>query len=144
MLVLLFHARCDMIGTFFMYQFANYVLFVRKICRPGVLWFIRDLSDLDFHPVNDILDKPVLLQLRKVFRGALLYATVLFFVFGGISLLANAVQAAIDILGFDLMFLPIRTPQVYNTFNSIIYSSLGQVHPWNLRFTLYVVLWSYS
>ncbi|KAJ3244898.1 hypothetical protein HK104_008001, partial [Borealophlyctis nickersoniae] len=53
-------------GTTFMFQFALYVSTIRDIVRPGVLWFIRDPNDQRFHPMNDILERPFLLQLRKL------------------------------------------------------------------------------
>ncbi|KAI8909938.1 hypothetical protein DFJ77DRAFT_471383 [Powellomyces hirtus] len=69
-------------GTTFMFQFALYVSTVREIVRPGVMWFIRDPNDEQFHPMNDILERPVLTQLRKLGVGTVMYATM---VIGGVG-----------------------------------------------------------
>ncbi|KNC99656.1 uncharacterized protein SPPG_09243 [Spizellomyces punctatus DAOM BR117] len=69
-------------GTTFMFQFALYVSTVREIVRPGVMWFIRDPNDPQFHPMNDILERPVLTQLRKLAVGTIMYAGM---VLGGVG-----------------------------------------------------------
>ncbi|KAJ3344998.1 hypothetical protein HDU83_004548 [Entophlyctis luteolus] len=70
-------------GTTFMFQFAAYVQSVRKIVRPGVVWFIRDPEDPQFHPMQDIIEKPTLTQLRKLVFGAFMYAIVVIGTVGG-------------------------------------------------------------
>ncbi|KAJ3147104.1 hypothetical protein HDU86_008100 [Geranomyces michiganensis] len=69
-------------GTTFMFQFALYVSTVREIVRPGVMWFIRDPNDEQFHPMNDILERPVFTQLKKLAVGTVMYATM---VIGGVG-----------------------------------------------------------
>ncbi|KAJ3091188.1 hypothetical protein HK102_001375 [Quaeritorhiza haematococci] len=69
-------------GTTFMFQFALYVSTVREMVRPGVMWFIRDPNDPQFHPMNDIIERPVLLQLRKLAVGTIMYAAM---VMGGVG-----------------------------------------------------------
>ncbi|KZV69277.1 hypothetical protein PENSPDRAFT_608901 [Peniophora sp. CONT] len=65
------------LGTMFMYQFAILLAGARTIMRPGAMWFIKDPSDANFHPIRDILERPALLQLRKLLFSALMYAAVL-------------------------------------------------------------------
>ncbi|KAI0029551.1 hypothetical protein K488DRAFT_56109 [Vararia minispora EC-137] len=65
------------IGTLFMYQFAILLAGSRTIMRPGAMWFIKDPSDSNFHPIRDILERPALLQLRKLLFSALMYCLVL-------------------------------------------------------------------
>ena len=48
----------------------------REILRPGALWFIKDPRDQNFHPLRDILDRPTLVQLRKLGISAVLYTIV--------------------------------------------------------------------
>lgn len=69
-------------GTTFMFQFAMYVSTIREVVRPGVMWFIRDPNDPQFHPMNDILERPVLTQLRKLAVGTVMYAAM---VLGGVG-----------------------------------------------------------
>ncbi|KAI8837036.1 hypothetical protein BC829DRAFT_493270 [Chytridium lagenaria] len=70
-------------GTCFMFQFAIYISTVRKVVRPGVVWFIRDPDDPAFHPMQDIIEKPVLTQLRKLAVGTTAYAFVVISAVGG-------------------------------------------------------------
>ncbi|TFY83645.1 hypothetical protein EWM64_g363 [Hericium alpestre] len=63
-------------GTMFMYQFAILLAGGRSIMRPGAMWFIKDPSDQNFHPIRDILDRPAMVQLRKLSVSALMYGIV--------------------------------------------------------------------
>ncbi|KAH9962695.1 hypothetical protein BC827DRAFT_206711 [Russula dissimulans] len=64
------------VGTMFMYQFAILLGGCRTIMRPGAMWFIKDPSDQNFHPIRDILERPALVQLRKLSVSAIMYGLV--------------------------------------------------------------------
>ncbi|KAN0128787.1 hypothetical protein V8E53_013374 [Lactarius tabidus] len=64
------------VGTMFMYQFAILLGSCRTIMRPGAMWFIKDPSDQNFHPIRDILERPSLVQLRKLSVSAIMYGLV--------------------------------------------------------------------
>ncbi|KAI0788709.1 hypothetical protein C8Q75DRAFT_879244 [Abortiporus biennis] len=64
------------IGTMFMYQFAILLAGCRGIMRPGAMWFIKDPQDQNFHPIRDILERPTLIQIRKLLLSALMYGLV--------------------------------------------------------------------
>ncbi|KAI8093895.1 uncharacterized protein BX664DRAFT_260652 [Halteromyces radiatus] len=66
-----------LVGTGFMFHFAMFVTLCREIVRPGVLWFIRDPNDPQFHPVQEIMQRPFLLLLRKICTGALIYLALI-------------------------------------------------------------------
>lgn len=66
-----------LVGTAFMFNFSVFVSICRSVVRPGVMWFIRDPNDEGFHPVREILERPVLIQLRKLGTGALMYLTLI-------------------------------------------------------------------
>lgn len=36
----------------YVYYFASFVVLLREILRPGVLWFLRNLNDPDFSPIQ--------------------------------------------------------------------------------------------
>ncbi|KXS21420.1 hypothetical protein M427DRAFT_142474 [Gonapodya prolifera JEL478] len=69
-------------GTTYMFQFALYVSTVKKIVRKGVMWFIRDPNDPQFHPMMDIVERPVVVQLRKLGVSAFMYGVM---VAGGVG-----------------------------------------------------------
>ncbi|KAH6635752.1 hypothetical protein F5144DRAFT_565346 [Chaetomium tenue] len=72
------------IGTGYMFHFALFVSMCRKIMRRGVLYFIRDPDDPDFHPVRDVLDRNVTTQLRKILFSAFVYGALVIVCLGGV------------------------------------------------------------
>lgn len=41
-------------GMVFIFYFASFVVLLREVLRPGVLWFLRNLNDHNFHPIQDV------------------------------------------------------------------------------------------
>ena len=39
-------------GMIYVFYFASFVILLREILRPGVLWFLRNLNDPDFNPIQ--------------------------------------------------------------------------------------------
>jgi E3 ubiquitin-protein ligase MARCH6 len=90
------------VGTCYMFHFALFVSMCRKIMRTGVLRkrvhlhssirvllltapdFIRDPDDPTFHPVRDVLNRPVLTQLRKIGFSAFIYGILVLVCLGGV------------------------------------------------------------
>ncbi|KAI1312042.1 hypothetical protein F5Y03DRAFT_341174 [Xylaria venustula] len=72
------------IGTGYMFHFALFVSMCRKIMRKGVLYFIRDPDDPEFHPVRDVLERNVTTQLRKILFSALVYGALVVVCLGGV------------------------------------------------------------
>lgn len=72
------------IGTCYMFHFALFVSMCRKVMRKGVLYFIRDPDDPSFHPVRDVLERPVATQLGKIAFSAFVYGSLLVICLGGV------------------------------------------------------------
>ena len=72
------------VGTCYMFHFALFVSICRKIMRKGVLYFIRDPDDPTFHPVRDVLERPVPAQLGKIAFSALVYGGLVTVCLGGV------------------------------------------------------------
>lgn len=72
------------VGTCYMFHFALFVSMCREIVRPGLLYFIRDPNDPNFHPIRDVLDRPVLTQLHKIIMSALIYCSLISICLGGV------------------------------------------------------------
>ncbi|KAG7149043.1 ERAD-associated E3 ubiquitin-protein ligase doa10 like [Verticillium longisporum] len=70
--------------TGYMFHFALFVSMCRKIMRKGVLYFIRDPDDPDFHPVRDVLERNVVTQLRKILFSAFVYGALVIVCLGGV------------------------------------------------------------
>jgi E3 ubiquitin-protein ligase MARCH6 len=67
------------------YSFAVLLSGCRAVMRPGAMWFIKDPQDQNSHPIRDILDRPTLTQLRKIFMSAILYSVVVACVVGSVA-----------------------------------------------------------
>ncbi|KAI0128265.1 E3 ubiquitin-protein ligase MARCH6 [Xylariales sp. AK1849] len=72
------------VGTGYMFHFALFVSMCRKIMRKGVLYFIRDPDDPEFHPVRDVLERNVATQLRKILFSAFVYGALVVICLGGV------------------------------------------------------------
>jgi E3 ubiquitin-protein ligase MARCH6 len=53
------------------------------------MWFIKDPQDQNSHPIRDILDRPTMIQLRKIVVSAIMYALVVFCVVATVAGLAS-------------------------------------------------------
>ncbi|KAL5531378.1 hypothetical protein ACEPAG_4255 [Sanghuangporus baumii] len=116
-----------MIGTMFMYQFAILLGGCRKIMRPGGLWFIKDPRDQNFHPIRDILDRPTLVQVRKLAISAVMYSFVVALGMGGLVTclrfwgpfllpLRWKLREPLSSIPIDLLFLHIVMPATLKYF----------------------------
>lgn len=45
-----------LVGILCAFYFASFVLLLREVLRPGVLWFLRNLNDPDFNPVQEVIN----------------------------------------------------------------------------------------
>ncbi|KAK6501766.1 hypothetical protein TWF481_009592 [Arthrobotrys musiformis] len=72
------------IGTCYMFHFALFVSMCRSIMRDGVLYFIRDPDDPTFHPVKEVLERPVTTQLKKIGFSAIIYGVLVIMFLGGV------------------------------------------------------------
>eukprot|EP00117_Sycon_ciliatum_P006826 scpid28246/ scgid10187/ E3 ubiquitin-protein ligase MARCH6; Membrane-associated RING finger protein 6; Membrane-associated RING-CH protein VI len=63
------------LGMEFLYFFASFVIVSRKVLRPGVLWFFRNLNDPNFHPMEEIMTAPILIQVRHFLTSSVFLGT---------------------------------------------------------------------
>ncbi|GAB5593245.1 hypothetical protein Unana1_08145 [Umbelopsis nana] len=97
-----------LMGTLFMFHFAVFVTLCRDMVRPGVMWFIRNPNDPQFHPIKEILERPVMFQLRKIGISAMLYAGLIVLGIGSV---------VFTIAHFGGSILPLRLSIQYSTFS---------------------------
>ena len=55
-----------LVGMVYVFYFASFVLLLREVLRPGVLWFLRNLNDPDFNPIHEMIHLPVHRHARRV------------------------------------------------------------------------------
>lgn len=64
-----------LVGMVYVYYFASFVLLLREILRPGVLWFLRNLNDPDFSPIQEMIHLPVLKHIRRLLLSAVIFGS---------------------------------------------------------------------
>ncbi|TDL24001.1 hypothetical protein BD410DRAFT_786709 [Rickenella mellea] len=143
-----------MIGTMFMYQFAILLAGCRSIMRPGSMWFIKDPQDQNFHPIRDILERPTIVQLRKLAVSAVMYSVVVACGMGSIVAFLRIwgktlmplrweMREPLSEVPIDLLFLHLVLPATLRHFEprNIIQTVTTQYWKWvarHLRLTSYM------
>lgn len=130
------------VGTGYMFHFALFVSMCRKIMRKGVLYFIRDPDDPEFHPVRDVLERSVATQLRKILFSAFVYGALVIVCLGGVvwglafawpDLLPIHYSSNVPVLEFpiDLLFYNLLMPLAIKFFKPS--DGLHSMYTWWFR-----------
>uniref|UniRef100_A0A0N5A933 RING-type E3 ubiquitin transferase n=1 Tax=Syphacia muris TaxID=451379 RepID=A0A0N5A933_9BILA len=67
-------------GMIYAFYSSSFVLILREILRSGVLWFIRNLNDPDFNPIQEMIDLPIICHLRRMVASVYLFFTTIILV----------------------------------------------------------------
>lgn len=65
-----------LIGMVCIFYFVSFVLMVKEVVRPGILWFIRNLNDPNFSPVNEMIHLSLLSHLQRCVISLALFCTL--------------------------------------------------------------------
>nr|XP_050849260.1 E3 ubiquitin-protein ligase MARCHF6 isoform X1 [Vespula vulgaris] len=66
-----------LLGMIYIYYFASFILLLREVLRPGVLWFLRNLNDPDFSPIQEMIHLPILRHVRRLVASAIIFGTAI-------------------------------------------------------------------
>lgn len=66
-----------LVGMIYVYYFASFILLLREVFRPGVLWFLRNLNDPDFSPLQEMIHLPILRHARRLVASAVIFGTAI-------------------------------------------------------------------
>jgi len=64
-------------GTIFMFIVAQWISLCRATLRKGAMFFIRDPRDPDAHPVKEMAESPIVVQLGKLGKSVVLYSALM-------------------------------------------------------------------
>eukprot|EP00051_Salpingoeca_urceolata_P014564 m.185702 g.185702 ORF g.185702 m.185702 type:complete len:1003 (+) comp18122_c2_seq11:419-3427(+) len=104
-----------LLGMLAMHNCASFVALLRDIFRPGVLWFFRDPSDPDFHPIKQMLELSLASYSRRLVAVIVLYGVL---VVGLIWLpVKTCIAAAPSLLPFNII---LAHPVELLSFNLVI------------------------
>lgn len=62
-----------LVGMVYVFYFATFVFLLREVLRPGILWFLRNLNDPDFNPVQEMIQLPVVKHVRRFLTSVTLF-----------------------------------------------------------------------
>jgi hypothetical protein len=52
-------------GMTTVFQFVSAVMAIRKVTRPGLIWFVRNLDDQDYSPLKDMLESTSFIHIKR-------------------------------------------------------------------------------
>lgn len=64
-----------MFGMVYVYYFASFIVLLREVLRPGVLWFLRNLNDPDFSPIQEMIHLSILRHARRLVASAIIFGS---------------------------------------------------------------------
>ncbi len=82
------------LGAAFMISFASHISFLRSFCRPGLIYFLRNPSDPDAHPLKEMLQRGFGDQLYRLGISLLFYAALMSCSIGGAARVIAALPLA--------------------------------------------------
>lgn len=63
------------VGIMYVFYFASIMLLLREVMRPGVLWFLQNLNDPDFNPIQEMIHLPIFGHLRRFLLSLVIAGT---------------------------------------------------------------------
>ncbi|KAK6645554.1 hypothetical protein RUM43_001831 [Polyplax serrata] len=64
-----------LVGIIYVYYFASFILLLREVLRPGVLWFLINLNDPDFSPIQELIHLPIIHHIRRLLASSVVFGT---------------------------------------------------------------------
>ncbi|RWS10502.1 E3 ubiquitin-protein ligase MARCH6-like protein [Dinothrombium tinctorium] len=64
-----------LVGMVYVFYFASFILLLREVLRPGVLWFLQNLNDPDFNPIQEMIHLPILGHMRRCLVSLVVFGT---------------------------------------------------------------------
>jgi E3 ubiquitin-protein ligase MARCH6 len=67
-----------LVGMIDVFYSASFVLVLRELLRPGVLWFVRDLNDPEFQPIQEMIEQGFVRHFRRLVASTTLFFSIIF------------------------------------------------------------------
>ena len=65
------------IGMIFVFYFANFLMLAKEVLRPGALWFLRNLNDPDFNPINEMIQLSIYKYCRRFMMSTTIFGSTI-------------------------------------------------------------------
>ncbi|KFD68400.1 hypothetical protein M514_04103 [Trichuris suis] len=66
-----------LVGMVFVYYCASFILLLREVMRPGLLWFLRNVNDPDFNPIQEMIQFPLVQHVRRFLASVLVFGVII-------------------------------------------------------------------
>ena len=66
-----------LVGMVYVFYFASFILLLREVVRPGVLWFLQNLNDPDFNPIQEMIHLPIIGHMRRFLASLVIFGTTI-------------------------------------------------------------------
>lgn len=66
-----------LIGMTYAFHFASFILLLKDVLRPEVLWFLQNLNDPDFNPIQEMIHLPIMGHIRKFLASLVIFGTAI-------------------------------------------------------------------
>ena len=64
-----------LIGMTYAFHFASFIILLKDVLRPEVLWFLQNLNDPDFNPIQEMIHLPIMRHIRKFLASLVIFGT---------------------------------------------------------------------
>ncbi|XP_053677387.1 E3 ubiquitin-protein ligase MARCHF6 isoform X2 [Anopheles nili] len=129
-----------MFGMVYVYYFASFIVLLREVLRPGVLWFLRNLNDPDFSPIQEMIHLSIMNHMRRLISSAIIFGSaVLLMLWAPIQILKNfwptflpytlSGDSEVNEISLQLLLLQFVLPSFFEQSHTRIWLK-GLVHIW--------------
>lgn len=83
-----------LVGMICIFYFVSFIIMVKEIIRPELLWFVHNLNDPNFNPVNEMINLSILSHIKHcVFSFIIFGTTILLLIYLPICLIQNVLPS---------------------------------------------------
>ncbi|XP_076112948.1 E3 ubiquitin-protein ligase MARCHF6-like [Mytilus galloprovincialis] len=144
-----------LVGMVYVFYFASFILLLREVLRPGVLWFLRNLNDPEFNPIQEMIHLPVYRHARRFTASVIIFgSTVLLMLWLPVRVVRKiftgflpyhvmlSSDAPVSELSLELLLLQVVLPALLEQGHTRMWLK-GMVRGWTLGMAYILGLRSY-
>nr|XP_039255512.1 E3 ubiquitin-protein ligase MARCHF6-like [Styela clava] len=64
-----------LLGMIYIFYTASFMLLLKEVLRPGALWFLRNLNDPDFNPIQEMIHLPLYRHIRRFLLSVVIFGS---------------------------------------------------------------------
>ncbi|XP_052230850.1 E3 ubiquitin-protein ligase MARCHF6-like isoform X2 [Dreissena polymorpha] len=144
-----------LVGMVYVFYFASFILLLREVLRPGVLWFLRNLNDPEFNPIQEMIHLPVYRHTRRFIASVIIFgSTVMLMLWLPVRVIRKVVpgflpynvmlssEAPVSELSLELLLLQVVLPALLEQGHTRMWLK-GVVRGWTIAVAWALDLRSY-